>query len=146
MIDRRHNKMNSLITTALLMHNDPLSQAYIYAIEHMDMKDIIWKLKRAINNPGRRHTIVLFKYKHTNTKYNHKERFHRTKLQCGKYLDETFQHGLFTMLRQMFDMSLQNVDVYSRYAQGCTVIGSALITTHMHDREVVLSIGGGGGM
>jgi len=45
-------KMNSILTSALLM-NDSVSQAYIYALQHMDMTNIIDGLKQAVDNPGR---------------------------------------------------------------------------------------------
>jgi len=120
------------------MNNNSVAQAYLYALERMDMPKIINDLKRAINNPGVKHKIVLFEYEYT-TRGNQWRGNKRTQLQNGSYLDETFYVGLFQLLRQMFDMSLREVDVYHR-------------TKYMYDgspnphvRQVVLSVGGGGG-
>jgi hypothetical protein len=131
-------KMNSLITNCLLMNNNSVAQAYLYALERMDMPKIINGLKRAINNPGVKHKIVLFEYENTRRDKEWKGK-RRTQLQNGTYLDETFYVGLFQLLRQMFDMSLYEIEIYHR------VKFNSKRTPVDHERQVVLSVGGGGG-
>jgi hypothetical protein len=95
------------------MMNDAVSQAYIYALEHMNMPNIIHGLREAINNPGKEHKIVLFDYYRTE-QYWEDGYWVRQQLQDGTYLDETFQDGLFDILKQMFGMSLRTTYIYDR--------------------------------
>ena len=133
--------MNSTITNCLLMHNNSIAQAYLYALERMNMSHIIKGLKRALNNPGIKHRIVLFEHNYTKRENQWRGNV-RTQLQNGVYLDETFYTGLFQLLRCKFDMSLREVDVYHRAKY--MYDGSP----NPHVRQVVLSVasGGGGGM
>ena len=124
--------MNSILTTALLM-NDSLSQAYIYALQHMDMTNIIDELKHAINNPGKETKVVLFDYYRT-AQYHNDGYWTRQQLQNGDYLDETFHIGLFALLKQMFGMSWRDVKIYDR--RKVTYNGQL----HPQIRQVVLSI------
>ena len=123
---------NSPLTTALLM-NDSISQAYIYALQHMDMIRIIDELKQAINNPGKETKIMLFEYYRT-AQYHNDGYWQREQLQNGDYLDETFHTGLFDMLYQMFGMSSRSLFIYDRRRYN---LDGEL---NYHVRQVVLSI------
>ena len=131
---RRHiqEKMNSILISALLM-NDSISQAYIYALQHMDMTNIIDGLKQAINNPGKDTKIVLFEYYRT-AQYHNDGYWQRQQLQNGDYLDETFHTGLFDILCQMFGMSSRSLNIYDRRKYN---LNGQL---NPHVRQVVLSI------
>uniref|UniRef100_A0A6C0AIP6 Uncharacterized protein n=1 Tax=viral metagenome TaxID=1070528 RepID=A0A6C0AIP6_9ZZZZ len=123
---------NSTLTTALLM-NDSISQAYIYALQHMDMIRIIDELKQAINNPGKETKIMLFEYYRT-AQYHNDGYWQREQLQNGDYLDETFHTGLFDMLYEMFGMSNRSLFIYDRRRHN---LDGEL---NYHVRQVVLSI------
>lgn len=129
--------MNSTLTSALLM-NDSLSQAYIYALENMNMTNIIHDLREAINNPGKVSRIVLFDYYRTQ-QYHDDGYWVRQQLQNGAYLDETFHRGLFDILRQYFGMSFCETEIYDRrkYMRNGQL--------HPHIRQVVLMVDGNGG-
>ena len=124
--------MNSTLTTALLM-NDSLSQAYIYALQHMNMNNIIEDLKKAINNPGKETKIVLFDYYRT-AQYHNDGYWVRQQLQNGDYLDETFHTGLFDVLYNMFGMSARSLSLYDRRKYNWDG------QMNPHVRQVVLSI------
>ena len=113
--------------------NDSVSQAYIYALQHMDMTNIIDGLKQAINNPGRDTKIVLFEYYRT-AQYHNDGYWQRQQLQNGDYLDETFHIGLFDVLYQMFGMSGRSLNIYDR--RKFNLNGQL----NPHVRQVVLSI------
>jgi hypothetical protein len=123
---------NSTLTTALLM-NDSISQAYIYAMQHMDMIRIIDELKQAINNPGKETKIMLFEYYRT-AQYHNDGYWQREQLQNGDYLDETFHTGLFALLYEMFGMSSRSLYLYDRRRHN---LDGEL---NYHVRQVVLSI------
>lgn len=124
--------MNSLLTTALLM-NDSVSQGYIYALQHMDMTNIIDGLKDAINHPGKETKIVLFDYYRT-AQYHNDGYWTRQQLQTGDYLDETFHTGLFQILYEMFGMSARTLNIYDRRKYNWDG------QLNPHVRQVVLSI------
>jgi hypothetical protein len=124
--------MNSTLTTALLM-NDSVSQAYIYALQHMNMTNIIDGLKQAINNPGKETKIVLFDYYRT-AQYHNDGYWQRQQLQNGDYLDETFHTGLFDVLYHMFGMSCRTLSIYDRRKYNWDG------QLNPHVRQVVLSV------
>lgn len=113
--------------------NDSISQAYIYALQHMDMIRIIDELKQAINNPGKETKIMLFEYYRT-AQYHNGGYWQREQLQNGDYLDETFHTGLFDMLYEMFGMSNRSLFIYDRRRHN---LDGEL---NYHVRQVVLSI------
>jgi len=113
--------------------NDSISQAYIYALQHMDMIRIIDELKQAINNPGKETKIMLFEYYRT-AQYHNDGYWQREQLQNGDYLDETFHTGLFDMLYEMFGMSNRSLFIYDRRRHN---LDGEL---NYHVRQVVLSI------
>jgi len=121
-----------MIGTALLM-NDSISQAYVYALQHMNMTNIIDELKQAINNPGKETKIVLFDYYRT-AQYHNDGYWTRQQLQNGDYLDETFHTGLFSLLQWYFGISGRDINIYDRrkYNRDGRV--------NPHIRQVVLSI------
>jgi hypothetical protein len=95
-----------------LQNGDTLSQAHIYALQHMNMYNIIEGLRDALGDPSRDHRIPLFEYYRTDvdTEYNRV----RQRLASGVYLDETFNLGLYALLRRMFDIQGRVVEVYDR--------------------------------
>jgi len=124
--------MNSTLTTALLM-NDSVSQGYVYALQHMNMTNIIDGLKQAINNPGKETKIVLFEYYRT-AQYHNDGYWQRQQLQNGDYLDETFHTGLFDVFYHMFGMSCRTLLIYDRRKYNWDG------QLNPHVRQVVLSI------
>jgi len=124
--------MNGTLTTALLM-NDSVSQGYVYALQHMNMTNIIEDLKQAINNPGKETKIVLFDYFRT-AQYHNDGYWVRQQLQNGDYLDETFHTGLFDTLYAMFGMSTRSLYIYDRRKYNWDG------QMNPHVRQIVLSI------
>lgn len=123
--------MIDLITNALMI-NDSTSQAYIYALEHMNIPEIIHGLREAINNPGKEHKIVLFDYYRTEQYWNDGY-WVRQQLPDGTYLDESFS-DLFPMLQSMLRLSLRSGFIYDRRKYGSDG------RRNHHVRQVVLLV------
>jgi hypothetical protein len=102
--------MNSVALS--LQNGDTLSQAYIYALQHMNMYNIVEGLRDALGNPSRDHRIPLFEYYRTDS--NTESPRMRQRLASGVYLDETFNLGLYALLRRMFETEGRVVEVYDR--------------------------------
>jgi hypothetical protein len=126
--------MNSVALS--LQNGDTLSQAYIYALQHMNMYNIVEGLRDALGNPFRDHRIPLFDYYRTDS--NTESPRVRQRLASGVYLDETFNLGLYALLRKMFDSQGRVVEVYDRRKMNRDG------NLNAHVRQVVLLVCGRG--
>lgn len=125
--------MNSTLTSAI-QDGSTLSQAYIYAMQHMNTYDIIEGLRDAIGYPFQDRKIPLFDYYRTDV-YTESPRL-RQRLSNGVPLDLTFNNGLFATIRKMFDIEGRVVEVYDRRKMNRD--GSL----NPHVRQVVLLVRG----
>jgi hypothetical protein len=128
--------MNGSVTSILQDHTT-MSQAKIYAMQHMNMYDIIEGLRDAIGYPETDRRIPLFEYYHTDI--NTETPRLRQRLPNGVPLDLTFNNGMFALLRKMFDIEGRIVEVYDRRK-----INRSDGKLNPHVRQVVLFVRGRG--
>jgi len=128
--------MNGSITS-IIESGNTLSQAQIYAMQHMNMYDIIEGLRDAIGYPETDRRIPLFEYYRTDADTESPRL--RQRLSNGVPLDLTFNNGLFALLRKMFDIEGRVVEVYDRRK-----INRSTGELNPHVRQVVLLVHGRG--
>ena len=126
--------MNGSVSSVVQSHTT-LSQAQLYAMQHMNMYNIIEDLRDAIGYPYTDHRIPLFEYYRTDI--NTESPRLRQRLPNGVPLDLTFNNGLFAMLRKMFDIEGRIVEVYDRRK-----INRSDGELNPHIRQVVLLVRG----
>jgi hypothetical protein len=128
--------MNGSVASIVQSHTT-LSQAHLYAMQHMNMYDIIEGLRDAIGYPETDRRIPLFEYYRTDVDTETPRL--RQRLPNGVPLDLTFNSGLFALLRRMFDIEGRIVEVYDRRK-----INRSDGELNKHVRQVVLLVRGRG--
>jgi hypothetical protein len=131
-----YNEMNGSVASIVQNHTT-LSQAQLYAIQHMNMYDIIEGLRDAIGYPENDRRIPLFEYYRTDVDTESPRL--RQRLPNGVPLDLTFNNGLFALLRKMFDIEGREIEVYDRRK-----INRSDGKLNPHVRQIVLLVRGRG--